>query len=135
MMRSLALVVPLPPGAMTENLCCLVTLCNLVDLIVIYLSQPVFANQTFQVSDGEDLSTAELLKHMGVAMSHPARLFCNPPSLLRIGATVLNKFGICQRLRGSLQLDTAKSETALGLDPTCFCGRRAALRRRGASCM
>lgn len=109
--------VPLPLAAVTENRRSLVALDNLVDLIVTCLANPAAANQTFLVSDGEDLSTAKLLKLMGVALGHPARLFYIPPVLLKLGAAVVNKSGIYQRLCGSLQLDIAKTCQQLGWSP------------------
>jgi nucleoside-diphosphate-sugar epimerase len=102
---------------MTENRRSLVALDNLVDLIATCLNHPAAANQTFLVSDGEDLSTAQQLKRMGAAMGHPARLFYLPPALLKLGATVLNKPSIYQRLCGSLQLDIAKTRQLLGWTP------------------
>lgn len=117
MMRWLARGVPLPLAAVTQNRRSLVALDNLVDLIVTCLHHPAAANQTFLVSDGEDLSTAQLLKRMGAAMGHPARLFYLPPALLKLGAAVLNKPGIYQRLCGSLQLDIAKTRQLLGWVP------------------
>ena len=117
MMRWLARGVPLPLAAVTENRRSLVALDNLVDLIVTCLNHPAAANQTFLVSDGEDLSTAQLLKRMGSAMGHPARLFYLPPALLQLGATVLNKPGIYQRLCGSLQLDITKTRQLLDWTP------------------
>ena len=88
-----------------------------MDLIVTCLNHPAAANQTFLVSDGEDLSSAQLLKRMGAAMVHPAHLFYLPPALLKLGATILNKPGIYQRLCGSLQLDIAKTCQLLGWTP------------------
>lgn len=117
MMRWLARGVPLPLAAVAQNRRSLVALDNLVDLIVTCLNHPAAANQTFLVSDGEDLSTAELLKRMGAAMGHPAHLFYLPPVLLKLGATILNKLGIYQRLCGSLQLDIAKTRDLLGWTP------------------
>lgn len=117
MMRWLARGVPLPLAAVTRNRRSLVALDNLVDLIVTCLNHPAAANQTFLVSDGEDLSTAQLLKRMGAAMGQPARLFYVPPAFLKLGATVLNKPGIYQRLCGSLQLDIAKTRQLLGWTP------------------
>ena len=38
------------------------------------LTHPAAANQTFLVSDGEDVSTSDLLRRMGQAMGKPARL-------------------------------------------------------------
>ena len=117
MMRWLARGLPLPLAALTNNRRSLVALDNLVDLIVKCLNHPAAANETFLVSDGEDLSTAQLIKRMGAAMGHPARLFYVPPALLKLGATVLNKPGIYQRLCGSLQLDIAKTRQLLGWIP------------------
>jgi nucleoside-diphosphate-sugar epimerase len=117
MMRWLARGVPLPLSAVTQNRRSLVALDNLVDLIVTCLTHPAAANQTFLVSDGEDLSTAGLLKRMGVALGHPARLFYVPPSMLKLGSQVANKPDIYQRLCGSLQLDIAKTRRLLGWSP------------------
>jgi len=117
MMRWLARGVPLPLAAVSENRRSLVALENLVGLIVTCLSHPAAANETFLVSDGEDFSTAELLKRMGAAMGNPARLFYLPPALLKLGATGLNKPGIYQRLCGSLQLDIAKTRQLLRWTP------------------
>lgn len=117
MMRWLARGVPLPLAAVTQNRRSLVALDNLVDLIMVCLSHPAAANHTFLVSDGEDLSTAELLKRMGAAMGKPARLFYLPPVLLKLGAQVVKKPGIYQRLCGSLQLDITKTRRLLGWSP------------------
>ena len=117
MMRWLARGVPLPLAGVTYNRRSLVALSNLVDLIVTCLNHPAAANQTFLVSDGEDLSTAELLKRMGSAMGHPAHLFPLPPGLLKLGAFALNKVGLYQRLCGSLQLDIGKTCNLLNWAP------------------
>lgn len=117
MMRWLARGVPLPLAAVTENRRSLVALDNLADLIVTCLNHPAAANQTFLVSDGEDLSTAELLKRMGNATGHPARLFYLPLELLKLGATVLNKPSIYVRLCSSLQLDIVKTRQMLSWTP------------------
>lgn len=117
MMRWLARGVPLPLAAVSENRRSLVALENLVDLIVTCLSHSAAANQTFLVSDGEDLSTAGLLRRIGAALGHPARLFYVPPSMLKLGAQAVNKPGLYQRLCGSLQLDIAKTRQLLGWTP------------------
>lgn len=117
MMRWLARGVPLPLAAVTENRRSLVALDNLVDLIVTCLNHPAAANQTFLVSDGEDLSTADLLNRMGYALGYPARLFYLPSGLLKLGAALVRKPDIYQRLCGSLQLDIAKTRQHLGWTP------------------
>jgi nucleoside-diphosphate-sugar epimerase len=117
MMRWLTRGVPLPLAAVTQNRRSLVALDNLVDLIVTCLNNPAAANQTFLACDGEDLSTAELVKRMGAAMGKPARMFYVTPALLKLGATVLSKPTIYQRLCGSLQLDISKTRQLLGWTP------------------
>lgn len=117
MMRWLAWGVPLPLAALTQNRRSLVALDNLVDLIMTCLSHPAAVNQTFLVSDGEDLSTAALLRRMGAALGYPARLFYMPPSMLKLGAQLVNKPGIYQRLWESLQIDITKTRQLLGWSP------------------
>lgn len=117
MMQWLAKGVPLPLAAVTKNRRSLVALDNLVDLIAICVDHPSAANQTFLVSDGEDLSTTALLKRTAKAMGRPARLFAVPPLLLRLAASTFDKHGAYQRLCGSLQLDITKTKQLLGWIP------------------
>jgi nucleoside-diphosphate-sugar epimerase len=117
MMRVLSKGLPLPLAAVTNNRRSLVALDNLVDLIVTCMNHPAAANQTFLVSDGEDLSTADLLIRMGLALGKPARLFYVPTWILKLGALALNKSSIYQRLCGSLQLDISKTKRFLAWHP------------------
>jgi nucleoside-diphosphate-sugar epimerase len=116
MMRWLARGMPLPLGAI-DNKRSLVALDNLTDLILTCLVHPAAANQTFLVSDGEDLSTTNLLKRMGAALGRPARLIPIPPTALKVGATLLRKSEIAQRLCGSLQVDIGKTCRLLDWTP------------------
>ena len=108
--------IPLPLGAI-HNQRSLVALDNLVDLIVTCLTHPAAANQTFLVSDGEDVSTTELLRRMGQAQGHPARLIPVPASWLKLAATMVGKPDVAQRLCGSLQVDIEKTRRLLGWTP------------------
>ena len=116
MMRWLARGVPLPLGAI-HNQRSLVALGNLVDLIVTCLTHPAAANQTFLVSDGEDVSTTELLRRMGQALGRPARLIPVPVSWLKLAAAMVGKPDVAQRLCGSLQVDIEKTRRLLGWTP------------------
>ena len=116
MMRWLNKGVPLPFGAI-HNRRSLVALDNLVDLIVTCIDHPAAANQAFLVSDGEDLSTTELLRRMGVALGKPARLLSVPSWMLEAGATMLGKKALSQRLCGSLQVDISKTRELLNWTP------------------
>lgn len=116
MMRWLNTGIPLPLGAV-PNKRSLVALDNLVDLLVTCTSHPAAANQTFLASDGEDLSTTELLSRTGLAMGKPARLIPMPVSMLTTGAILLGRTEIARRLCGSLQVDISKTRELLGWVP------------------
>ncbi len=116
MMRWLHKGIPLPFGAI-HNQRSLVALDNLVDLIVTCIDYPAAANQTFLVSDGEDLSTSELLRRMASALGKPARLLPVPSWLLEAGAKMLGKSALSQRLCGSLHVDISKTRELLNWTP------------------
>lgn len=116
MMQWLSRGVPLPLGAI-DNRRSLVALDNLVDLILLCCHHPAAVNQTFMVSDDEDLSTTALLRRMGQALGRPARLVPLPPSWLLAAAALVGKAGVANRLCGSLQVDIAKTQRLLGWVP------------------
>lgn len=109
--------VPLPLGKVTENRRSLVFLDNLVDLIITCIDHPAAANQTFLVSDGEDLSTAALLYRMAAALGRPVWLIPVPVSLIMLGSRLIGRSEIAQRLCGSLQVDISKVKETLGWSP------------------
>ena len=108
--------VPLPLGAI-HNKRSLVGIDNLVDLITRCIDHPAAANQVFLAGDGEDLSTTELLRGVGNAMGKPARLIPVPAGLLQVGATLLGRKAMAQRLLGSLQVDISKTCELLDWKP------------------
>ncbi len=116
LMRWLKRGLPLPLGAI-HNQRSLVALDNLVDLILTCLTHPAAANQTFLVSDGEDVSTTELVRRMGQALDRSARLVPMPPSLLKVAAGLVGKGDMARRLCGSLQVDISKTRELLGWTP------------------
>jgi nucleoside-diphosphate-sugar epimerase len=117
MMQIIQRGVPLPLASVTDNQRSLVALGNLIDLIVVCISHPVAANHIFLVSDDEDLSTTELLRRMGLALKRPVKLLFVPRLLLQLGAVLLNKSEIYQRLFGSLQVDITKTRELLNWKP------------------
>ena len=116
LMRAVQRGWPLPLGTV-HNQRSLVALDNLVDFIVNCITHPQAANQTFLVSDGEDLSTPDLIRRMARAMNRPARLLPAPVWALKAGALLLGKGDAVQRLCGNLQVDISKSRTLLGWNP------------------
>jgi nucleoside-diphosphate-sugar epimerase len=116
MMRWLHKGIPLPLGAV-HNQRSLVALGNLIDLITICIDHPAAANQTFLVSDGEDLSTTELLQRLGAALGRPARLLPVPQPIIETALNLLGKRAIAQRLCGNLQIDISQTCDRLGWTP------------------
>jgi nucleoside-diphosphate-sugar epimerase len=116
MMRWISRGVPLPLGGI-NNRRSLVGLDNLVDLIITCVSHPGAANQTFLVSDGEDLSTSNLVRRVAQAMGKPARLVPVPAKALGAVGRGLGRGDFVQRLCGSLQVDITKTRELLGWTP------------------
>ena len=116
LLRAVEHGMPLPFGAI-RNRRSLVALDNLVDLIATCIDHPAAANQTFLVSDGEDLSTPELIRRLARALGRPARLISVPTTVLMAGATLLGKREVAARLCGSLQVDITKARKVLGWAP------------------
>lgn len=116
MMRWIDKGIPLPFGAI-HNRRSLVFIDNLVDLIRVCIVHPAAANQTFLVSDGVDVSTTLLLRKMATALNKTSRLLAVPSSLLELGASLVGKKSLSQRLCGSLQVDITKTTKLLGWTP------------------
>ena len=116
MMHWLHKGIPLPLGSI-HNQRSLVALPNLIDLITTCIDHPAAANQTFLVSDGEDLSTTDLLRRLGNALGKPTRLLPIPQQWLATTLTLLGKRAIAQRLCGNLQIDLSHTRHTLGWIP------------------
>jgi nucleoside-diphosphate-sugar epimerase len=107
---------PLPFGAL-NNQRSFVALDNLVDFIITCITHTNAANNSFLVSDGQDLSTAELVRGMAQAASVPLRLLPVPLWVLKAGASMLGKGDVFQRLCGNLQIDISKTRDFLNWEP------------------
>lgn len=116
MMKWLYRGIPLPFGSL-HNLRSIVAVENLIDLILICLRHPAATNQTFLVSDGEDLSTPDLLRRTAAAMDRAACLIPIPQSFLEAGTSLVGKRDLAQRLCCSLQVDISKTRELLGWHP------------------
>ncbi len=118
LIRWVRMGLPLPLGGVTHNRRSLVSLDNLVDLILVCAGLPQAGNQTFLISDGEDLSTTELLRRIGKVSKRPTRLFWVPVGAISFMAGLLGKKMISQRLLGSLQVDIHKTCELLDWKPS-----------------
>jgi nucleoside-diphosphate-sugar epimerase len=108
--------VPLPFGAI-DNRRSLIARTNLVDAIIACLDHPAAAGETFLLRDGEDLSTAELVRRLRRALERPARLVPVPPKLLMDLARFVGRGKTARRLIGSLTVDDGKLRTMLDWQP------------------
>ncbi len=116
LMRAVRRGLPLPLASI-RNQRSLVALDNLVDFIIRCGMHPKAANETFLVSDGQDLSTPELIRRMAEAAGVPVRLFPVPGWALEAGSRLLGKADALHRLCESLQVDISKARDLLGWVP------------------
>lgn len=116
LMRAVQKGWPLPLGAI-HNQRSLVALDNLVDFIITCITHPKAANQTFLISDGQDLSTTELVRGMAQAVGLPTRLLPVPVGVLEWAGRLAGKEDAVQRLCGNLQIDSSKARELLGWEP------------------
>ena len=90
---------------------------NLVDAIVTCVTHHKAAGQTSLVSDGEDVSTPELIRRVAAALGRPARLLPFPPSLMRFDGKIFGKSDAVERLVSSLTIDNSKIRREMGWKP------------------
>jgi nucleoside-diphosphate-sugar epimerase len=117
--RLMALIrrrIPLPLASI-NNRRAMVGVDNLVDLLAVCVSHPEAAGQTFMISDGEDLSTPDLMHRLGKAMGLTPRLFRFPARLLRGAGGLLGRTAEVERLVGSLAIDIQHTRETLDWSP------------------
>lgn len=83
------------------------------------LSQKVTKGRKVLASDGEDVSTPELVRRIAYALGRPARLAPVPEGLMRLGGRMIGKGEQVNRLCGSLEIDSSKVRRLLGWKPVC----------------
>ena len=107
---------PLPLGSI-HNMRSFVAIDNLIDCVATALQSSNAAGQTFLVSDGNDLSTPELIRYIASALHKSPTLFPFPPVLLKLAATSAGKRSAYDRLCGSLTVDIALTKQKLSWTP------------------
>ena len=107
---------PLPLGGI-QNQRSLIYLGNLVDVIRLCLTHPKAPGKTFLVSDGDDVSTPELVRRIAAALERLPFLLPVPVSWMRWAGRVLGKQAAVDRLLGSLCLDMSTLRDELGWTP------------------
>lgn len=107
---------PLPFGGVRANRRSLIGLDNLVDAIAITVAHPA-ANGIYLVRDGEDLSTAALIRRLRNALNRPVRLLPVPAALMEASLRALGRGALADRLCGSLAIDSGRIARDLGWQP------------------
>ena len=90
---------------------------NLVDLIIHCIDHPKATGKTFLVSDGEDISTPDLIRKLSKIMGKSTRLFSFPISIIKLMSYLIGKTSEVNRLIGSLRVDSSHTRKILEWNP------------------
>lgn len=108
---------PLPFGGITRNRRSLLYSGNLAHAISVALWHQKAAGQVFLVSDGPPVSTAQLVRMLRAALGRPDRLLSVSPGMLRRLLSLAGKADACDRLIGSLEVDSSAIAGELSWHP------------------
>jgi len=123
MMKWVSKGIPLPLGAI-NNQRSLVALDNLVSFIIQCIEHPKAANEVFLISDGDDVSTSDLLRRVAKAFDKKSWLVPVPVWLMAIAAKLIGKGDMASRLFSSLQIDNSKARNLLDWKPVITMGEQ-----------
>lgn len=101
------------PFAWVSNKRSFVYLDNLIGFIRLCMVHRAAANETFLISDGDDLSTPDLVSKIARSLGRQPLLMPFPVWLMRFCASALGRSAISTRLFASLQVDVKKNITLL----------------------
>lgn len=107
---------PLPFGAI-HNKRSMVYIGNLIDFITLCITHPNATNETFLISDDEDVSTSTLIRTIRATLGLPSLLLPIPQSWIVFMLHLIGKKSLAMRLCGNLQVDITKAKTLLGWKP------------------
>ena len=107
---------PLPFGSVNNHRS-FISLENLVDLIICCIDHSKAAGQTFLVSDGEDISTPNLIKKIAMMMKKKAVLIPVPISIIKLIGKIIRKKKKINSLINSLQVDNFFTKETLQWQP------------------
>jgi nucleoside-diphosphate-sugar epimerase len=116
MMKIITKGIPLPLASVA-NKRSLIYVGNLVDAIAACTKHPSAAGKTYLVSDGEDVSTPELIRRTAAALDVRARIFPLPVSFMRMVGQLTGKSCTVNRLTGLLTVDSSMIKRELGWRP------------------
>ena len=108
--------VPIPLSSI-KNRRSFIYLGNLIDAIITCMTNPNAAGKTFLISDGEDVSTPELIRRIGTASGRRALLLPIPVWIMKMAGRITGKHDEVERLVGSLTVDISKIRSELEWKP------------------
>lgn len=101
------LPIPLPLRGITDNRRSLLFVGNLTDAIRTVLEDPTSRSESFLLSDGENLSTADLIWRLRRSLGQPVPDLKVPASIFTTFAEFTGKNAAAMKLRGSLEIDSS----------------------------
>ncbi len=116
LVKLVKLGVPLPFGCV-KNRRSLIYIGNLVDAIVTCMTHPNAAGKTYLVSDGEDVSTPDLIRRISAASNRRALMLPVPVWMMRMAGRIIGRSDELDRLLGSLTVDISKIRSELNWYP------------------
>ncbi|NVL90693.1 MAG: NAD-dependent epimerase/dehydratase family protein [Desulfobacterales bacterium] len=116
LVKLVKLGIPLPFGCV-KNRRSQIYIGNLVDAIFTCMTNPNTAGKTYLVSDGEDISTPDLVRRIAAASNRRALMLPVPVWMMRMAGRIIGRPDELERLFGSLTVDISKIRTELSWYP------------------
>ncbi len=107
---------PMPFGAV-DNKRSLIYIENLIDFILLCIKHPKAANETFLVSDNDDVSTTDMIRLIAYAGKKRPMLLPVPTVWITFISKLIGKQMLAERLCGNLQVDISKAKSLLNWKP------------------
>ncbi len=108
---------PILPFGSIYNKRSFVALDNLTNFIIHCIGNPNALNEVFLISDGEDVSTTELLYKLSTVFDKKLYLLPVSVEIMRFCASLFGKERVADSLFGSLQIDSTKARNVLKWSP------------------
>lgn len=108
---------PLPFGGLTKNRRSLIYVKNLAQAVCNTVDHPSAGGKTYLISDGQAISTAELVRTIRSELDRPARLIPIPPALCKRILACAGRGAVADRLTSSLIVDDSRIRHELAWKP------------------
>lgn len=109
---------PMPFASITANRRSLICIDNLVELLTLTLHHPKAANQTFLASDGNDISTYDLIKILRDTIQSRSVVIAIPLFLLKFLGNLFRVEERLNKLLDSIEVDISQTQAILNWTPS-----------------